>query len=271
VTDAGAAYLVLGGDSPSDLTLTVTDTIKYSGEAAGDNAGWSVAGAGDVNGDGYDDMLIGANENDAGGEDAGAAYLVFSDALSQDNPSFQHRHRLRVNSGDALPANFDQAGVRVDFTAGALSGGSISVRRHTFHPCSANRRLTMPIWTLDSNKVGGESASINLRFKYTDAQIAGMTESNLKVWTRPGGEPCSTWTEVSGSTVDTTHNVISATVSSLSQFTIGESEPGATAVRLQSFGVLMAREPAWLVLLTALLVVAAGLTYGYLRRQGVVV
>ncbi|NIT58649.1 MAG: hypothetical protein GWN00_21200, partial [Aliifodinibius sp.] len=51
---------------------------SFLGEAADDFSGFSVAGAGDVNGDGYDDILIGAHENDCGrGRDAGQTYLVF--------------------------------------------------------------------------------------------------------------------------------------------------------------------------------------------------
>src|SRR5262249_21775818 len=39
--------------------------------------GNSVAGAGDVNGDGFADMIVGAPSTDAGGTDRGEAYVVF--------------------------------------------------------------------------------------------------------------------------------------------------------------------------------------------------
>ena len=66
---AGRAYVYSGlnGD-----TLYV-----FTGEAAGDRFGHSVASAGDVNNDGFDDLIVGAYLNDAGGSDAGRAY-VFS-------------------------------------------------------------------------------------------------------------------------------------------------------------------------------------------------
>ncbi len=53
-----------------------TADARWIGEQAGDHAGADVAAAGDVNGDGFADLLIGANGNDDGGLDAGATYLV---------------------------------------------------------------------------------------------------------------------------------------------------------------------------------------------------
>ncbi|MBZ0266877.1 T9SS type A sorting domain-containing protein, partial [bacterium] len=68
--NAGRAYVYLGGpaaDGVADVVLT--------GEAAGDNLGRSVAGAGDVNGDGFADVIVGAYSSDAGGVNAGRAYV----------------------------------------------------------------------------------------------------------------------------------------------------------------------------------------------------
>ncbi|HOU13350.1 MAG TPA: integrin alpha [Anaerolineae bacterium] len=73
-SNTGRAYLVLGSANPSNIPLSAADAV-YTGEASSNYAGDSVAGAGDVNGDGYADLLIGAY-----GSATGRAYLVLGNA-----------------------------------------------------------------------------------------------------------------------------------------------------------------------------------------------
>jgi hypothetical protein len=73
-SSAGSAYIVMGPVS-SDLFLD-SEALELTGGARGDYAGWSVGAAGDVNADGYDDVLVGAVAEDSGGTSAGAAYLM---------------------------------------------------------------------------------------------------------------------------------------------------------------------------------------------------
>ncbi|WP_164229304.1 integrin alpha [Wenzhouxiangella sp. XN201] len=81
--DAGSAFLVFGRETPFPATLNLgdldgTDGFRIDGVATGDFTGNSVSGAGDVNGDGIDEVIIGADRSDPGGlEDAGSAYVVF--------------------------------------------------------------------------------------------------------------------------------------------------------------------------------------------------
>ncbi len=74
---AGQVYLVLGRAAgwAMDTDLGAVDA-SFWGEAAGDQAGWGVAGAGDVDGDGFDDLLVGAPWNDEAGDRAGQSYLI---------------------------------------------------------------------------------------------------------------------------------------------------------------------------------------------------
>ena len=60
------------GDGPE----AITDKI-FTGAAADDQFGFSVSTAGDVNGDGYSDVIVGAKWNDGGGTNAGRAYIYF--------------------------------------------------------------------------------------------------------------------------------------------------------------------------------------------------
>ncbi len=79
VGGTGGAFLVLGGVCPQAMSTLAADAT-FTGEAIDDAAGVSVAAAGDVNRDGYADMLIGAFANDNGGSRAGAAYLLYGGA-----------------------------------------------------------------------------------------------------------------------------------------------------------------------------------------------
>ena len=85
---AGAAYVVFGTDSGvSDISLdnvasgTSGFGFRIVGEAANDTFGISVSAAGDVNGDGFDDLIIGAKANDTDSNE-GAAYVVFGTGAS---------------------------------------------------------------------------------------------------------------------------------------------------------------------------------------------
>ena len=75
--DAGAVYIFLGPLSGS-VDLSLADTI-FSGEAAGDRAGLSLAQIGDQDGGGQPDLLVGATLNSDGAADAGAAYIIFTE------------------------------------------------------------------------------------------------------------------------------------------------------------------------------------------------
>jgi hypothetical protein len=77
---AGYAKVYSGRDGRVLLTLTAEKPAEPSATAnqsvgAHDQFGRHVAGVGDVNHDGYDDIIVGAPANDAGGKGAGRAYV----------------------------------------------------------------------------------------------------------------------------------------------------------------------------------------------------
>ncbi|MDI6916807.1 MAG: transglutaminase domain-containing protein, partial [Thermoplasmatales archaeon] len=67
--------------SDNDFTVKPPDPLNEivsgTGAFSGDWFGYSVSNLGDINGDGYNDTIVGAPYNDFNGQDAGAVYIFF--------------------------------------------------------------------------------------------------------------------------------------------------------------------------------------------------
>ncbi|HEV8461909.1 MAG TPA: hypothetical protein VGQ38_14500 [Gaiellaceae bacterium] len=80
---SGSAYVVFGTASRAtiDLAALGNNGFRIDGAVAGDQMGWSVGSAGDVNGDGRPDVVLGAPTAGRNGRPrSGAAYVVFAKA-----------------------------------------------------------------------------------------------------------------------------------------------------------------------------------------------
>ena len=83
---AGECLVVFGRATGFSATLapsslTGSNGFKILGSNNNDGTGYSVAAAGDINGDGFDDILVGAPKADPGGDTyGGAAYVIFGKA-----------------------------------------------------------------------------------------------------------------------------------------------------------------------------------------------
>jgi Ca2+-binding RTX toxin-like protein len=86
---AGGSYVVFGKSSGFGAAIDLGQIalgnggFVIHGQDAGDFSGGSVASAGDINGDGFDDLIVGASRADAAGNTksyAGGSYLVFGKA-----------------------------------------------------------------------------------------------------------------------------------------------------------------------------------------------
>jgi Ca2+-binding RTX toxin-like protein len=99
------------GWSNIDLAnLAPADGFRIDGAAADDYAGYSVSSAGDFNGDGYDDLIIGAPHADPnGGANSGSAYVIFGKASG-----FSDIDLANLSAAD---------GLRIDGLAGYIIGG----------------------------------------------------------------------------------------------------------------------------------------------------
>ncbi len=132
-SSAGSAYVVFGssggpGTGTVDLSsLDGTNGIILNGGVSDGQAGWAVSGAGDVNGDGVDDVIVGApaadvvlgNDNAANimGEDRGQAYVVFGESGGFGSSSIE---LLSLDGVDGFALN----GIEASDTAGRSVSGA---------------------------------------------------------------------------------------------------------------------------------------------------
>ena len=113
----GASYVVFGSASGfANLnlnTLTNAQGFKLTGVAAGDKAGTSVSNAGDINGDGIGDMIVGASGVSSS---TGASYVVFGKAAGN---AFANINLSTLNGGAS-------GGFKITGEANSQSGFSVS-------------------------------------------------------------------------------------------------------------------------------------------------
>ncbi|MEO1208319.1 MAG: calcium-binding protein, partial [Cyanobacteria bacterium J06638_20] len=166
---SGESYVVFGSDQGFAARVNLADLdggngFILNGIDERDTSGISVSGAGDINGDGFDDLIIGAIGADPNGNGSGESYVVFGS---------DQGFAARVNLADINGRNgFVLRGIdEVDFSGRSVSGaGDINGDGFDDLIIGANSA------TLNGNPLTGESYVV---FGSDQGFAAGLDLSDL--------------------------------------------------------------------------------------------
>jgi hypothetical protein len=126
--NSGKSYVVFGKVGSSTVNLSDvgagTGGFAINSEAEGDSLGFPVSSAGDVNGDGLADLIVGASGADPNGESSGKSYVVFGKA---DGTTVNLSNVAAGVGGFAIngEAAYDEAGISVS-SAGDVNGDGLA-------------------------------------------------------------------------------------------------------------------------------------------------
>ena len=187
----GESYVVFGKSTSTAVNLAAlgTDGFRMQGAGAELRTGWSNSGAGDLNGDGLSDVIVGAYTADPQGNiDAGESYVVFGAGI----PTATATARVRSRNGNAPRMAFGTSGdgsntstpdarAWIDFADGSDPIGTASteiltlVRSAASHPAPGANVS----WALQTTRQGWTSAELRLR--YVDAELTTSYEHLLRI------------------------------------------------------------------------------------------
>jgi trimeric autotransporter adhesin len=165
--DAGQAYLIFGGPTSrlTDLDLTTLSNssgLRINGVTAGDNLGYAVGAAGDVNRDGRADFIVSATKADPGGSNRGQSYVVFGSASLRtsgipDLATLNGTNGFRING----VANEDNSGLAVK-QAGDINGDSFTDLVITAPNADPNGSNSGAIYVVFGSATLGAGGTVNL-------------------------------------------------------------------------------------------------------------
>jgi len=156
-TDEGRAYVYYGGPS----TLSETPVWAIQGNQTDMRLGGYVGTAGDVNGDGFSDVIVNAHSYDNGQENAGAAFVYYGTATglptvpnwSAEGDQAFARFAICVESaGDVNGDGYSDIAIGAQL----YDNGQTDEGRAFIYHGSATGLLSSPSWTAEGDQDGAE-------------------------------------------------------------------------------------------------------------------
>ncbi len=187
IPNAGRSFMVYGGPSFGS-SLSLADLLAANG---GDGSvGYvlnginqfdlaaKVAGVGDINGDGFDDIRIGAPGADPNGLDsAGQAYVVFG------KPSPPRSTKFYVVNDSSTDRTYEYTATSISVEDYPLNSGNTAPRG------AASTAAGNKVWVVDSNKnvyvyntSGGLLGSWSAGSLASNATVEGIATNGTDIW-----------------------------------------------------------------------------------------
>jgi len=162
-----------------DPLLTETADAQLESNQGFAQLGFSVAGAGDVNGDGYADVIVGAFQYDADQTDEGAAFVFLGNSAGRPVRAHQERGNASGIAVQPWGASHSATGFTVELTASHPAGtGRVKAELEACPPGvafgngSCTSALT-PTWLA----VNGATPEVSISHTFT-----GLSNNTLYHW-----------------------------------------------------------------------------------------
>jgi hypothetical protein len=228
---ASITYVVNGREQNNSMILGSEEFQQRGFKIRGARAA-SVSGIGDFNRDGLPDYVIGQNiiqPNELTGSEA-IVYVLFSESKPPVSATYNsvalggNSPRVAVGiTGDGSNDSSPDSRCSIDFADGASSPSLQTVILTRGNSAIANLGISARVmWEINTNRQQWKSARVT--FHYTDEEIAGLSESSLKLF--GASSPSGPWKPVQNVAHKLHSNQISGSTSEFGFFAL-QAEPNS--------------------------------------------